>query len=46
MRNFLLVVSVGMASAVTPENIKIIQHQSAVVAEASLRLSVDSCVLK
>ena len=42
----LLLMFVGLASAVTPENIRIIQHQSAVVAEASLQQTMSRCMLK
>ena len=42
----LLLLFVGVTSAVTPENIRIIQHQSAMVAEASLSQTMSRCMLK
>ena len=38
--------SFGLAAAVTPENIRIIQEQSALVAEASLAQVMNKCMLK
>ena len=42
----LLFLSVGLTAAVTPENIRIIQEQSAMVAEASLSQVMSRCMLK
>ena len=44
--NSLLFLSFGLAAAVTPENIRIIQEQSALVAEASLAQVMNKCMLK
>ena len=44
--NMLLLLLIGAAAAVTPENIRIIQQQSAFVAEASLAKSMNRCMLK
>ena len=46
MMNSLLFLSFGLAAAVTPENIRIIQEQSALVAEASLAQVMNKCMLK
>ena len=42
----LLFLSIGLTVAVTPENIRIIQEQSAMVAEASLAQVMSRCMLK
>ena len=42
----LLLLFLGVTAAVTPDNIRIIQHQSAVIAEASLSQSMSRCMLK
>ena len=42
----LIFLCVGLTQAVTPENIKIIQQQSAFTAEASLSRSMIRCLLK
>ena len=42
----LLFLSVGLTAAVTPENIRIIQEQSAMVAESSLSQVMSRCMLK
>ena len=44
--NSLLFLCIGLAVAVTPENIRIIQEQSAMVAEASLSQVMSRCMLK
>ena len=42
----LLFLCIGLTVAVTPDNIKIIQEQSAMVAEASLSQVMSRCMLK
>ena len=42
----LLFLCIGLTVAVTPENIRIIQEQSAMVAEASLSQVMSRCMLK
>ena len=44
--NSLLFLCIGLTVAVTPENIRIIQEQSAMVAEASLSQVMSRCMLK
>ena len=42
----LLFLCIGLTVAVTPDNIRIIQEQSAMVAEASLSQVMSRCMLK
>ena len=44
--NSLFFLSFGLAAAVTPENIRIIQEQSAIMAEVSLDQMMNECMLK
>ena len=42
----LILLLVPLAAAVTPENIRIIQQQSAIVADSALSQSLSRCLLK
>ena len=41
-----LILLIPLAAAVTPENIRIIQQQSAIVADSALSQTMNRCLLK